>query len=267
MMLLKTTFKLGLFAGLALTAACGSSNFNGRSNGSRRNADQNPMGGPNQPPYPTGPNDTTNPSTMNPNVNIENAVAPLKAFYEGNNSGDDAQFTFYLARVKPIRDQREVEIIKSVKQKFVSQLKDQFCKCGETTEVQFMWRHIRGRAGSAHTNFEGEWLISHDVKDKSWKTSELKKVPTGPQTVFLGADTENPTFIGNPDGMGYLRTVNYNPNSNILGKVLGIPDKLLWENRDDMKLALTCEVSQCPESTRATTRLEVLHHPSMDPIE
>jgi hypothetical protein len=183
---------------------------------------------------------------------------PMKVYYEGKNSGDDAKFTFYVARITPTRDPKEVEIIKSVRKRFISATKDKFCRCGKKNEMYFMWRHVAGRAGALHTRSEGEWLVGHDVGDRKWKTKGLQTVTTGKHTMFLGADTENADWIFNSTGQGFLRTENYAPNS-----IFGNAKK--WDHRDDMRLALSCDISQCPQELRDGTELELTRHPSMNP--
>ncbi len=202
--------------------------------------------------------------TQDQDTNL-NLYVPLNVHYEGEYSGDDAQFTFYVARVAPIRDRREVEIIKSVRKQFISNSIPKFCRCGYRNDLMFLWKHVRGRMGALHTYYEGEWLHAHHVSDKGWLSDGLKGVPQGPHTMFFGADTENPAFIGNSTGEGYLRTETYNPNSNWLGNIFGVPDKKNWGNRDDMRLALSCDISQCPSGMQAGTSIEFLHHPSMVP--
>ena len=190
---------------------------------------------------------------------------PLNVYYEGQFSGSDAQFTFYVARVSPFRDTREKEMIKSVRKNFIQQSLPKFCKCGQKNDMMFLWKHIKGRMGALHTRFEGEWLVSHHVSSSSWMSKGLKTVPQGKHTVFLGADTENPNFLFDSQGNGYLRTATYAPNSNIFGAFFGFPDKKKWEHRDDMRLALSCDVTQCPDGLGDSTSLELLHHPSMVP--
>jgi hypothetical protein len=185
---------------------------------------------------------------------------PMNIYYDGLYSGDDAKFTFYVARQTPTRDRKEVEIIKSVRKRFISATKDKFCKCGKKNEMWFLWRHVAGRTGMLHTRSEGEWIVGHNVNDPKWilKSLGLQTVSQGKHTMFLGADTENPDFITNPTGNGYLRTVNYAPNS-----IFGNSKK--WSHRDDMRLALSCDISQCPEELRDTTELELTRHQSMNP--
>jgi hypothetical protein len=183
---------------------------------------------------------------------------PLTVSYEGENSGDDAQFTFYVARVAPVQDKQEKEIIKSKRKTFFKNSVPDICKCGSNNEMMFLWRHVRGRAGALHTRTEGEWLVAKDVSTSKWKTKGLKAIPVGPQTIFLGADTENPNFLSDPTGQGYFRTENYAPNS-----ILGNSKK--WENRDDMRLSLTCEVDSCPENLRAGTAIDLKRDASMNP--
>lgn len=198
-------------------------------------------------------------------VTTSQLYVPLKVFYEGQYSGDDAKFTFYVARVSPIKDGREKEIIKSQQKAFISNTLPKFCRCGARNDMMFLWKHIKGRMGALHTRFEGEWLVGHQVSSSSWMSKGLRTVPVGPHTVFLGADTENPNFLFNPDGDGYLRTATYAPNSNIFGAFFGFPDSKKWSHRDDMRLALSCDISKCPEGTGDSTSLELLHHPSMVP--
>jgi hypothetical protein len=185
-------------------------------------------------------------------------LVPLNIYYDGEYSGSDAQFTFYVARTAPIRDRKEVEVIKSVRKQFINASQPNFCRCGKKTEMYFMWRHIRGRAGALHTRTEGEWMVAKDVSDEDWKSKGLKTVPTGPATWFLGADTENPNFLFDPTGNGFFRTDSYAPNS-----ILGNSRK--WGHRDDMRLALSCDVSACPEELKAGTELELTRHASMNP--
>jgi hypothetical protein len=185
-------------------------------------------------------------------------MVPLKIYYDGEFSGSDAQFTFYVARVSPMRDRKEVEVIKSVRKQFIEASQPNFCKCGKKNEMYFMWRHVRGRAGALHTRTEGEWMVSHDVSDEKWKSKDLKSVSSGLHTYFLGADTENPNFLFDPTGNGFFRTDSYAPNS-----VFGNARK--WGHRDDMRLAISCDVSQCPEDAKAGTELELIRHTSMNP--
>ena len=108
-----------------------------------------------------------------------------------------------------------------------------------------------------HLRNEGEWIVAHNPSDRGWKTKGLKKVPQGRQTIFLGADTENPDFILNPEGRGYLRTVNYAPNSIF-------SNDHSWDNRDDMKLALSCDIESCPAELRDATEIDLIRDPSME---
>jgi hypothetical protein len=209
---------------------------------------------PKQPPYDDpGRDPGGGPSTQG------TIKVPLITYYDGMVSGDDAQFTFYVARRAPIRDRKEVEIIKSVRKRFISATKDNFCQCGEKNEMHFLWRHISGRSGALHTRSQGEWLVGHNVSEPKWMTSGMSTVPTGKHTMFLGADVENPEFVKNPTGQGFLRTEQFSPNSGDNNNIKS------WSTRDDMRLALSCDINRCPTALRETTELELIRHESMNP--
>lgn len=185
-------------------------------------------------------------------------LVALKVGYDGSNAGDDSQFTYYIQRVSPSKQTKMREIIKSAKSTYRDGQLDQTCVCGQTTKLRLYWHHISDSAwsrGSLHGFSNGEWMVSK-TPPSSWKNKLSDPFPENSYTVFMGADLENPAFIANPIGLGYFRTTTFHPNS-------PLDARRVWETRDDMRFAYSCDVDACPADKKSSTNLEFEYHPSM----
>ncbi len=186
------------------------------------------------------------------------SLVSLKVGYDGSNAGDDSQFTYYIQRVSPSKQNSMREIIKSAKSTYRDGQLDNTCVCGQTTTLRLFWHHISDSPwsrGSLHGFSKGEWMVAKTAPS-GWKNKLREPFPENAWTVFMGADLENPAFIANPIGLGYFRTTDFHPNS-------PLDSRRVWDTRDDMRFAYSCAVEQCPADKQAGTALEFEYHPSM----
>jgi len=258
---LKNGCRLSLVIGsLLLLLGCDGSDFMGSGKG--KNIGMSGGGGPVATPtdVPVNYNEGERKLGGNDDMRVAGDLVPLNVYYEGKTSKADALFTFHVRRTSPRVDGDTVEAISSVRREFITRSLPNFCTCGQRNEMEFYWIHTYGRGGALHTNHEGEWLVAHEVSHGPWMTADLKQVPTGLHTLFLGADTQNPAFLNRPEGDGYLRSINFAPNA-LFG------NQKTWANRSTMRLAFSCAVDRCPAETRNNTTLFFAHHPTMVPNE
>lgn len=193
----------------------------------------------------------------------QDLYVPAKIVYNGQDAGDDALFKFFIQRISPAPE-RQMRLMAEARGYHESDAKtlNKVCRCGQKSTFWFFWEHKSLRRGGLHSKtydadnrLQGDWILDHSVSLNRWRSRDLKDIPEGKASIFLGADTENPSaLLGvNKTGNGYLRTWYYHPNS------LSTTEHR-WDSRDDMRIGMTCEVSKCPADLRAATEIDVLHH-------
>ncbi len=153
----------------------------------------------------------------------QNLYVAADVYYNGDNSGDDALFKFFIQRIVPAPEKVMREMIQARGQDKSDQNRlEKVCRCGKKSTLWFFWEHMSGRRGALHSKgydadnrLQGDWIVDHNVSDKRWYKGNLTNAPQGNATLFFGADTENPTaMLGtNSSGQGFLRTWYYHPNS------------------------------------------------------
>jgi len=198
---------------------------------------------------------------------------PATVYYEGKYSGSDAHFTFFLQRLLPAPERQMREIIQARGDNASdTRVIDKACRCGKTTEFNFFWEHKSQQNRGTLTSpvydqdprLQGDWILAHNGSGSGWSNwykDEVKNATPGNHTMFLGADTENPASSitsANGLGVGYLRTWCYAPNSPWGTK------EHRWDSRDDMRIAITCNIDQCPDNTGASTEIKIRQHYSHD---
>lgn len=199
----------------------------------------------------------------------QSLFVPAQIFYNGDHSGADALFTFYMQRTTPAPMRTMKEVIQAQGEKVSStNTVEKFCRCGQSNEFLFYWAHKNGRKGALHSpvynqdpRLMGDWIIGNHVTGdgaKDWYKGNLTGAPQGPASFFFGADTENPTsMMGvNKEGVGFLRTWFYHPNSLAF---FSTKDHV-WHARDDMRIAITCQINQCPAELQQNTSITVRAH-------
>ncbi len=201
--------------------------------------------------------------TLNTGELAGGVFVPIKYQYVGKNSGDDAVFTINLVPKTPSYHPNATKLlpesgIKTSEGGSAAGEIPGMCLCGGLTEVDFLWKHKTGKAGTLLNLTNAEFLVSNNVGDKDWLDGFKGFQQNVDYVSFVGADTENPDFISNPEGYGYFRTKDYHPNS-IFG------DSHKWENRDDIRFAFMCKIEECPQDKKAGTKFLISHHLSHDP--
>jgi hypothetical protein len=282
----KHLMNLSLMLATALSFGCdgtftGGGNDTGGFSGGDRNDNTNPVdpasgtiNGPGQsdanPPFNI-PNETRGDVVVDYGSDNPELYVPARIYYNGEDSGHDALFTFYIQRLKPAPENKMREIIQAKGHKVSSEnTLERVCRCGKKSQFDFFWRHKHGRSGTLSSamydrdrTLQGDWIVSDVVSDRDWYEGNLKGAPQGIGSMFFGADTENPTaFLGmNKEGNGFLRTWHFHPNS----LPFFATKEHRWDSRTDMRIALTCEIDRCPEDQRNDTELFFRQHFSHSP--
>jgi hypothetical protein len=202
-------------------------------------------------------------------------LVSMKGVFEGSKAKSDALFTFYIQRSSPAAENSKRELVRALgKGESSSGDVANSCVCGQKNKFLFYWEHKNGGRGALHSptynttrEIQGDWIVASRVDGTggsghaSWYSGRLAEIPQGINSMFFGADSQNPTSIlaTNPEGKGFLRTWHYHPDNPLGGNAKQ------WSTRQELRIGATCMVSACPQELQSGTEIEFEMHSSHRP--